>query len=52
MFNMRYRFAFLTALNQPTDKIHLEQNGVIEESPANVKAIATALAHSRLADIQ
>jgi hypothetical protein len=52
MFNMRYRFAFLTALRQPTDKIHLEQNGVIEESESNAKGIVTALKGSSVADIQ
>lgn len=52
MFNMRYRFAFLTALRQPTDKIHLEQNGVIEQSESNAKAIASALKNSSVADIQ
>lgn len=52
MLNMRYRFVFLTALNQPTDKVHLEQNGVIEENESNVKSIVTALRHSAIADIQ
>jgi hypothetical protein len=52
MLNMRYRFAFLAALRQPTEKIRIEANGVIEESDSNAKAIATALKHSSLADIQ
>jgi hypothetical protein len=52
MLNLRYRFAFLAALRQPTDKIRLEQNGVIEESEANAKGIATALKSSSVADIQ
>jgi hypothetical protein len=52
MLNLRYRFAFLRALRQPTDKIQLEQNGVIEESESNAKAITTALKSSSLADIQ
>jgi hypothetical protein len=52
MLNMRYRFAFLAALKQPTEKIRIERNGVIEESESNAKAIATALKHSPLADIQ
>ena len=52
MLNMRYRFAFLKALRQPTDKIHLEENGVIEDSESNAKAIVTALKSSSVADIQ
>ena len=52
MMNMRYRFAFLTALRQPTDKIHLEPNGLIEESESNAKAIASSLKSSSVADIQ
>jgi hypothetical protein len=52
MLNLRYRFAFLKALNLPTDKIHLEQNGVIEESESNAKAITTVLKSSSLADVQ
>lgn len=52
MFNMRYRFAFLAALRQATENIRIEGNGVIEESDSNAKAIANALKHSPLADIQ
>lgn len=52
MFNLHYRFAFLKALRQPTDKIHLEQNGVIDDGDSNARAIATALKDSALADIQ
>jgi hypothetical protein len=52
MFNLHYRFAFLKALRQPTDKIQLEQNGVIEENESNANAITTALKSSSLADIQ
>lgn len=52
MLNMRYRFALLIALRQPTDQIHLEQNGVIEESASNANAIVTALRSTAVADIQ
>jgi hypothetical protein len=52
MFNMRYRFAFLTALREGTDKIHLQESGVIEPNESNVKAVAAALKHSSVADIQ
>jgi hypothetical protein len=52
MFNLHYRFAFLKALRQPTDKIHLEQNGVIDDDDSNVRAIVAALKDSPIADIQ
>jgi hypothetical protein len=52
MFNLHYRFAFLKALGQPTDKIHLEQNGVIDDGDSNARAIVAALKDSPIADIQ
>ena len=52
MFNLHYRFAFLRALRQPSDKIHLEQNGVIEDGDFNARAIVAALKDAPIADIQ
>ncbi len=52
MFNLHYRFAFLKAQRQPTDKIHLEQNGVIDDGDANARAIVDALKDAAIADIQ
>lgn len=52
MFNLHYRFAFLKALRQPTDKIHLEQNGVIDDGDSNAEALVDALKDTPIADIQ
>jgi hypothetical protein len=52
MLNMRYRFVFTKALAPATNKLEIAPSGVIEESEANAKAIATALETSSIADIQ
>ena len=52
MLNLHYRFVFLKALRQPTGTLKLQESGDIEESESNVKAIATALKSSSVADIQ
>lgn len=51
LMNLRYRGVFFKALQGP-DHIHLSDGGNIAPEAANIKALATALATSTLADIE
>jgi len=52
LMNMRYRFAFLTAIQQKPQKLELSDDGRVEVNSANMSAIATALANSKITDIE
>lgn len=52
LMNLRYRFAFHKALQLPENSLLFSNTGMVEMNERNVKAIATALSTSKMADIQ
>jgi len=52
LLDLRYRFAFFKAIQQPANKLQILQSGFIEKTDANSKAIALALQSSAIADIE
>lgn len=52
MLNLRYRVAFVQALQKSGGKFQFSQSGFIESNDANVKAIAAVLGSLALPDIE
>lgn len=52
LMQLRYRFAFLMALRQADNKLHISDSGMIESTDANIASIAAVLEKSQLADIE
>ena len=50
--NLRYRFAFMKALEQKEVSLVVLLSGEIESNDGNLRAIADALKHSSIADLQ
>lgn len=52
LINLRYRFAFVKALQIKDDGVQISNTGMIHMNERNIKAVATALGTSPMADIQ
>lgn len=52
LLNLRYRFAFVKALQLKEDGLQISNTGTVQMNERNTKAVAAALATSPMADIQ